>query len=119
LALPLRRLLAGNAAVAGFWNPTMGYLRDLAKDLKDAVPFKPAAKAIYDERAAGLRWREEPDANCLPQGVPKVLLAPAPWRVVQTPERIFFVHEAFNLWWKVFMNAREFVPSGDGVPPWL
>ena len=118
LSAPAPRLPDGKPDLSGVWNPPMGYLRDLAKDLKDPVPFKPAAKAIYDERAAGLRWREEPDANCLPQGVPKVLLAPAPWRVVQTPERIFFVHEAFNLWWQVFMDGREFVPSGDVMPTW-
>src|SRR5499425_2539690 len=118
LSAPAPRLPDGKPDLSGVWNPPMGYLRDLAKDLKDPVPFKPAAKAIYDERAAGLRWREEPDANCLPQGVPKVLLAPAPWRVVQTPERIFFVHEAFNLWWQVFMDGREFVPSGDVMPAW-
>jgi hypothetical protein len=118
LSAPAPRLPDGKPDFSGVWNPPTGYLRDLAKDLKEPVPFKPAAKAIYDERAAGLHWREEPDANCLPQGVPKVLLAPAPWRVVQTPERFFFIHEAFNLWWQVFMDGREFIPSGDVTPTW-
>ena len=95
-----------------------GYLRNLAKDLKEEVPFQPWAKAVYDERAAGLHWKDEPDANCLPQGVPKVLLAPAPWRVVQTPGIIFFVHEAFNLWWQAFTDGREFVPHDDVSPTW-
>src|SRR5262249_26318021 len=113
LSAPAPRLPDGKPDLSGVWNPPNGYLRDLSKDSKDPVPFKPAAKAIYDERAAGLHWKEEPDANCLPQGVPKILLAPAPWRVVQTPERIFFVHEAFNLWWQVFMDGREFVASKD------
>ena len=31
---------------------------------------------------------EEPDANCLPQGVPKVLLAPAPWQIVDAEGRV-------------------------------
>ena len=118
LSAPTPRLPDGKPDFSGVWNPPTGYLRDLAKDLKDPVPFQPSSKALYDERAAGLHWREEPDANCLPQGVPKVLLAPAPWRVVQTPERIFFVHEAFNLWWQVFMDGREFVSSKDVTPTW-
>ena len=62
-----------------------GFIRDLAKDPKEPVPFQPWAKAEYDVRASGAKWREEPDANCLPQGVPKILWAPAPWRIVQTP----------------------------------
>ena len=82
-ALP--RAPDGKPDLSGIWNPPTGYLRNLAKDLKEDVPFQPWAKALYDERAAGKFWREEPDANCLPQGVPKVLLAPAPWQIVQTP----------------------------------
>ena len=78
LSAPAPRLPDGKPDLSGIWNPPTGYLRNLAKDLKEDVPFQPWAKALYDERAAGKFWREEPDANCLPQGVPKVLLAPAP-----------------------------------------
>jgi hypothetical protein len=119
MSAPAPRLADGKPDFSGVWNAPTGYLRNLAKDLKEGdVPFQPWAKALYDERAAGLHWRDEPDANCLPQGVPKVLVAPAPWRMVQTPQRIFFVHEAFNLWWQVFMDGREFVPSEDVTPAW-
>jgi hypothetical protein len=118
LSAPAPRLPDGKPDFSGVWNPPLGYLRDLTKDTKEEVPFKPAAKALYDERAAGLHWREEPDANCLPQGVPKVLLAPAPWRMVQAPDRIYFIHEAFNLWWQVFMDGREYVPTKDVTPTW-
>src|ERR1700694_1286610 len=85
LSAPAPRLPDGKPDLSGIWNAPTGYLRHLAKVLKEAVPFQPWAKALYDERAAGLQWKSEPDANCLPQGVPKVLLAPAPWRIVQTP----------------------------------
>jgi hypothetical protein len=30
-----------------------------------------------------------------------------------------FVHEAFNLWWQVFLDGREFVPSNDVTPTWM
>jgi len=119
LSAPAPRLPDGKPDLSGVWNPPAGYIRNLAKDLKEGdVQFQPWAKALYDERAAGVHWRDEPDANCLPQGVPKVLLAPAPWRIVQTPKIIFFVHEAFNLWWQAFMDGREFVPSDDNAPTW-
>ena len=118
LSAPAPRLPDGKPDLSGIWNPPTGYLRNLAKDLKEDVPFQPWAKALYDERAAGKFWREEPDANCLPQGVPKVLLAPAPWQIVQTPKVVFFIHEAFNLWWQAFMDGRRFVPHPDVAPTW-
>ena len=118
LSAPAPKLPDGTPDLSGIWNPPTGYLRNLARDLKEDVPFQPWAKALYDERAAGLHWREEPDANCLPQGVPKVLLAPAPWRIIQSPTIIFFVHEAFNLWWQAFLDGRQFVPHPDVSPTW-
>lgn len=118
LSAPAPRLPDGTPDLSGIWNPPTGYLRNLARDLKEEVPFQPWAKALYDERAAGIHWKSEPDANCLPQGVPKVLLAPAPWRIVQTPRVVYFIHEAFNLWWQAFMDGRQFVPHPDVQPTW-
>ena len=118
LTAPAPRLADGKPDLAGIWNPPAGYIRNLTKDVKEEVPFQPWAKSLYDERAAGLHWRDEPDANCLPQGVPKVLVAPAPWRIVQTPSVIFFVHEAFNLWWQAFVDGREFLAHPDVTPTW-
>jgi hypothetical protein len=118
LSAPAPRLPDGTPDLSGVWSPPMGYARDLARDLKESVPFQPWAKALYDERASGSLWKEEPDANCLPQGVPKVLLVPAVWRIVQTPKIVFFVHEAFNLWWQAFTDGRRFVPHPDVAPTW-
>ena len=118
LSAPAPRLADGKPDLSGVWSPPTGFLRDLARDLKEPVPFQPWAKALYDDRASGAHWREDPDANCLPQGMPKVLLAPAPWRIVQTPNIIFFVHEAFNLWWQAFVDGRQFAPSPDISPTW-
>ena len=113
MSAPAPRLPDGKPDLSGVWNPPLGYIRDMAKDLKEPVPFQPWAKAEYDVRASGAKWREEPDANCLPQGVPKILWAPAPWRIVQTPTIVFFVHEAFNLWWQAFMDGRQYNESPD------
>ena len=118
LSAPAPRLPDGTPDLSGVWSPPTGYSRDLARDLKEGVPFQPWAKTLYDERASGSLWKEEPDANCLPQGVPKVLLVPAVWRIVQTPKIVFFVHEAFNLWWQAFTDGRRFVPHPDVAPTW-
>ena len=58
LSAPAPRLPDGKPDLSGIWNPPTGYLRNLAKDLKEDVPFQPWAKALYDERAAGKFWRE-------------------------------------------------------------
>ena len=38
--------------------------------------------------------KDNPDANCLPQGVPKIDAAPAPWKLVQMPGFVVIVYEA-------------------------
>ena len=90
--------VSSGGSLSGIWNAPTGYLRDLARDLKEAVPFQPWAKALYDERAAGLHWKDEPDANCLPQGVPKVLLAPAPWRKSKSQPSFAWVTWSAKSW---------------------
>jgi hypothetical protein len=121
LTAPAPRLPDGKPDLSGVWEPSAPrWLRNLAADLKpEDVPFQPWARTLYEERAAGLHWKDEPDANCLPQGVPKILVAPAPWRVVQTPGYIVFVHEAFNLWRQVFTDGRELAISEDTTPTWM
>src|SRR5438093_1146524 len=121
LSAPAPRLPDGKPDLSGIWEPAANkWIRNLAADLNpDDVPFQAWAKAVYDERAAGLHWREEPDANCLPQGVPKILVAPAPWRVVQTPGYTVFIHEAFNLWRQVFTDGRELAVNDDTTPTWM
>ena len=57
LSAPAPRLPDGKPDLSGIWNAPTGYLRNLAKDLKEEVPFQPWAKALYDERAAGLHWK--------------------------------------------------------------
>src|SRR5436189_1988537 len=118
LSAPAPRLSDGKPDLSGVWEPAATkWIRNLAADLKpEDIPFQPWAKAIYDERAAGLHWREEPDANCLPQGVPKILVAPAPWKVVQTQNLIVFVHEAFNLWRQVFLDGRDLAVTEATTP---
>ena len=69
LSAPAPRLPDGKPDLSGIWNPPTGYLRNLAKDLKEDVPFQPWAKALYDERAAGKYLeggtrRELPAAGC-------------------------------------------------------
>jgi len=119
LTAPAPRLPDGKPDLSGIWEPiSPKYLRDLAADLKPSeVPYQPWAKALVDARADGSHAREESDANCLPQGIPKIAAAPAPWRIIQSPGNIVILHEAFNLWRQVFLDGRQF--AEDLNPSWL
>ncbi len=119
LAAPAPRAPDGHPDLAGIWEPNANrYVRDIAVDLKPgSVPFQPWAKTLYDQRTDGSHSREDPDANCLPQGVPKIDAAPAPWKIVQTPGTIVIIYEAFNLWRQVFLDGREL--ERDVNPTWM
>jgi len=118
LSAPAPRTRDGKPDLSGIWEPRENrYVRDIAVDFKGEVPFQPWAKALYDQRTDGSHSKEDPDANCLPQGVPKIDAAPAPWKIVQTPRNIVIVYEAFNLWRQVFMDGRERV--ADLNPTWM
>src|ERR1700674_5284983 len=98
LSAPARRSRGGKPDLSGVWSPNANkYLRDIAADLKPGeVPFQPWAKALFEQRIDGSHSKEDPDANCLPQGVPKIDAAPAPWKIVPAPRFIVIVYEAFN-----------------------
>jgi hypothetical protein len=119
MSAPAPRRPDGKPDLSGIWEPNGNkYLRNIAADLKpEDVPYQPWAKKAADERADGSHSREDPDANCLPQGVPRIGAAPAPWKIVQTDDLIVVVHEAFSLWRQIFTDGRKL---GDTFnPSWL
>jgi len=118
LAAPAPRSPDGRPDLSGVWETTGGYNQNLAKDLKPGeVPYQTWAKTLAEERATGVHEREDPGANCLPQGVPRVNAVPPPWRIVQTPGFVVIVYEAFNLWRQVFLDGREL--AEDFTPAWM
>ena len=119
LAAPAPRLPDGRPDLSGIWNPDGNkYVRNIAADLKpEDVPYQPWAKALAEDREDGSHSREDPDANCLPQGVPKIAAAPAPWKIVQTRDLIVVVHEAFTLWRQIFLDGRKLADEVN--PTWM
>jgi hypothetical protein len=118
LSAPAPRLPNGKPDLSGVWQPNGKYVQNLAADLKpEDVPFQPWAKALYDERKNGSHSKEDQAAHCLPQGVPRINAAPAPWKLVQTPGFIVVIYEAFTLWRQIFLDGRELAADVD--PKWL
>jgi len=84
----------------------------------------PAAEAVYKRYKENL-GREDPEARCLPPGVPRMSTTPYPWTIVQTPALIVIVYEGgAHVWRKIFMDGRahdpkaEFTWLGDSIGRW-
>jgi hypothetical protein len=116
MAAPAPRQTDGRPDLSGIWETENGYNQNLAKDLKE-VPYQPWARALAAERATGSKEAEDPTANCLPQGVPRIGAVPPPWRIIQTPNYIAVLYEAFNFWRQIFVDGREL--GEDFSPTWL
>ena len=119
LSAPTPRLSDGTPDLAGIWEPIDNrYVGNIAAGMDpEAVPFQPWAKAVFETRRDGSQARDDPPASCLPQGVPRIGAAPAPWKIVQTPGFVVIVYEAFNLWRQIFLDGRELLP--DPNPTWM
>jgi hypothetical protein len=119
LSAPAPRLPDGHPDLSGIWEPSGNkYVLNVAADLKPGdVPYQPWAKALVDQRADGSHSREDPTANCLPQGVPRINAAPPPWKLIHAPGFVVIIYEAANLWRQVFMDGRQL--AEDYVPTWL
>jgi hypothetical protein len=91
------RTASGRVDLSGIYQSSYRYFANLAADLGlDKVPMTDEARKIHTARETGLLGYEEPDAHCLPQGVPKINMAPVPFRIVQTDTLVVIVYEAFN-----------------------
>jgi len=121
---PTPRTADGKPDLSGNWQPNaIGANVDMIRTGVE-VPMLPAAKAIYDARKAAL-GREDPEARCLPPGVPRMSTTPYPWRIIQTPKLIVIVYEGgAHIWRQIFMDGRPHDPKveqtwlGDSIGHW-
>jgi hypothetical protein len=119
LEAPPPRLPNGRVDLQGIWMPDDNrYIRDLALDVgDDNVPYRPWARRLFDERKDGAHSREDPDAHCLPQGIPKLGWVSYPWKLVETPSSIAILYETFTFWRQIFTDGRKVDPNA--TPTWM
>jgi hypothetical protein len=109
---PAPSLPDGTPDLSGVWQGG-GPVGDIADGLPkgEAIPILPEAEKILKSRQS----KDDPEANCLPTGVPRI--APYPWRIVQTPTHVFFLFEAnIHTYRQIFMDGRKHPPDPD--PTW-
>ena len=116
---PAPRLPDGTPDFSGVWSGG-GPIGDIAQGLMPGE-----IMLLTDEYAAIKASRlasEDPEANCLPTGVPRI--APYPWRILQTPAyskatHLYFIFEGnVHSYRQIFVDGREHTPADEIDPTW-
>jgi hypothetical protein len=103
----------GKPDLSGLWGPDPNLIRDVSAALKpgEALPLQPWALQLAKERLP----KDDPNANCLPAGVPR--MSPYPWKIIQTPKLIVFLFEGnVHSYRQIFMDGRGHPKDID--PTW-
>jgi len=95
------------------WN-IIGY--DLQfRPISGDAPFTPAGKAIFERRLAAYdkgTLEQEPPNQCRPHGVPRIMMSPYPFEIVDTGDRVTIFHEVAHNVRSILMNQ----PHPANVP---
>ena len=83
-----------------------------------APPLNAAGKALYAKTRAALRAdpKTDPVSKCVMQGIPRLLIAPYPFLILQYGKHVDFVHETNHTFRIVYFNQP--LPD-DPDPHWL
>src|SRR5215469_4348458 len=95
LAAPTPRTAAGEPDLFGIWAPTdTSHFMDLAVDLKPAnPPYQPWAKALAERRQEAVH-KDDPLAQCMPPGVPRVEAHSGhPFKIIQMSRELVMLYE--------------------------
>src|SRR3974390_924884 len=89
LKAPAPRRADGKPDLTGIWIADPPKLRDVTMDLRPGeMQMQPWAEELYKKRETGDLSALDPDANCLPQGVPKINSTPLPFKIYQEPNAV-------------------------------
>lgn len=82
-------------------------------------PLTPKYAAVYQERIEAQAKGApigDPTAACFPPGAPRVMFAPYPFEILQTPGRVTFVHEYPGDARRIFTDGRGHPSAGELTP---
>lgn len=78
---------------------------------KEDPPFQPWAEAKFKELQSA-KLHQDPDSGpdpterCIPPGIPREMLQPFPWEIVQTRDRVIMIFEYQSLIRQIFTDGR-------------
>src|SRR6516165_8853585 len=110
---PTPRTKDGKPDLSGVWRPERHFIYNISSALKpgEVLPLQPWAAELTNKRVS----KDDPEANCLPTGVPRV--APYPWKIVQTPTLIAFLFEGnIHSYRQIFLDGSPHPKDLD--PTW-
>ena len=82
------------------------------------VPFLPWSLATFNQRVETLS-KDDPEARCLPVGVPRFMFDPYPFQIVQTRNQVVFVFEGDNYLWRIVNIDPSGAHPKNLKPTWL
>ena len=109
---PAPRAKDGKPDLSGVWGPDRHFIYDISSALKpgETLPLQPWAAELTKKRMS----KDDPEARCLPAGVPR--LPPYPWKIVQTPSLVVFLFEGnIHTYRQIFLDGRGHADNG---PTW-
>lgn len=121
---PTPRTADGHPDLSGNWQPNA--IRQNVDLIKSGVevPMLPEALKVYKQHTDTLS-KDDPEARCLPPGVPRMNTTPYPWTYVQTKDLLVILYEGgAHVWRKVFLDGRKHDPNveetwlGDSIGHW-
>jgi len=118
---PTPRMADGKPDLSGVWGYA-GYTSDIAKDYDvGELPMTPIGEKLFKERQAN-EGTEDPEARCLPTGVPR--RDPYPSKILMLPNLMVILYEGnLHSFRQIFLNRdhpKDLNPTwwGDSVGHW-
>lgn len=108
---PTPRTVDGKPDLSGVWlsgNYSFG-------NMGGSLPLQPWAQKLADQRRA-TRGKDDPEARCLPGGVPRI--TPYPFQLVQTPKLVVMLFEGnVHSYRMMYLGGRQHPKDLD--PSWM
>jgi hypothetical protein len=114
---PAPRMADGKIDFSGNWAPNAIQQNINLASVGGEPPMLPWAEKVYQDHKTNIS-KDDPEARCLPPGVPRMSTTPYPWTMVQTDKLLLIVYEGgAHVWRKIFLDGRPHNP--DVVETWL
>jgi hypothetical protein len=103
--------------LSGVWMPYSTHMDGIDEKLRP--PLTPWGQARFDASAPLVGPRavagkeNDPALHCQPEAVPKSLVLPNPFEIVQIPGRMFMLFEQFHLWRTIWADGRPLPKDSD------